>query len=183
MHAHKFSKSIMKSLSENKFNQHQSGFALVEVLVAVIVLAIGLLGLAGLHASGFRDNHGAFVRTQATYAVNDLADRMRANRVAAIAGNYEVVAAPTAPTFNCVNDFTGTSTTGICSPTEMATADLVAWYAFLGNALPGGTATITCNPVGCGLNAIHTITVTWTGNQSIENTLTGAQSVAASFRP
>ena len=73
----------MNNYSQNVLSNRDFGFALVEVLVAVIVLAIGLLGLAGLHATGFRDNHGAFVRTQATYAVNDLADRMRANRVAA----------------------------------------------------------------------------------------------------
>ncbi len=163
--------------------KRHSGFALVEVLVAVIVLAIGLLGLAGLHASGLRDNHGAFVRTQATYAVNDLADRMRANRAAATAGAYEVAAAPAAPTFDCIANFTGTTTVGLCNPTEMATADLVAWYTFLGNAIPGGNATIACLPVGCGANAIHTITVTWTGNQSVGNAALGAQTVVTSFSP
>ena len=173
----------MKNITQHYLRSYHSGFALVEVLVAIIVLAVGLLGLAGLHATGLRDNHGAIMRTQATYAVNDLADRMRANRVAAIAGSYEVAAAPAAPAFNCITSFTGTTNAGRCNPVEMATADLVAWYAFLGNALPGGTATITCNPVGCGLNAIHTITVTWTGNQSVDNTLIGAQTVLTSFRP
>lgn len=173
----------MNNITLHKLHKRHSGFALVEVLVAVIVLAIGLLGLAGLHASGFRDNHGAYVRTQATYAANDLADRMRANRAAAIAGNYEVAAVPVTPTFDCIANFTGTTTAGLCSPAEMATADLVAWYAFLGNAIPGGNAAIACNPVACGVNAIHTITVTWTNNQSVDNALTGAQTVATSFRP
>ena len=173
----------MSKITQYYLHNRHCGFALVEVLVAVVVLAIGLLGLAGLHATGFRDNHGAFVRTQATYAVNDLADRMRANRAAAIAGNYEVGSAPAAPTFDCVTNFTGTSSPGLCNPAEMATADLVAWYAFLGNAMPGGNATIVCNPVGCGANAIHTIAVTWTGNQSVDNTLLGAQTVTTSFSP
>jgi len=176
----------MKIFTPNNLIKGNSGFALVEVLIAVLVLAIGLLGLAGLHASGFRNNHGAFVRTQATYAVNDLADRLRANRAAAIAGNYEVAAAPAAPTFDCIANFTGTSTAGLCNPTEMATADLVAWYTFLGNAMPGGNATIACVPVGCGANAIHTITVTWAGNQSIDNNVAAGgqfQTVATSFRP
>lgn len=176
----------MKLFTANKLSNHQTGFALIEVLIAVLVLAIGLLGLAGLHAAGFRDNHGAFIRTQATYAVNDLADRMRANRFSAIAGNYEVAAAPTAPTFDCIANFTGTTTAGLCNSAEMATADLVAWYAFLGNAMPGGNATIVCNPVGCGLNAIHTITVTWAGNQSVDKNVAVAgqlQTVQTSFRP
>ncbi len=173
----------MKIFTPKFLIKRHSGFALIEVLVAVIVLAIGLLGLAGLHASGLRDNHGAFVRTQATYAVNDLADRMRANRATAIAGAYEVAAAPAAPTFDCIANFTGTTTVGLCNPTEMATADLVAWYTFLGNAIPGGNATIACLPVGCGANAIHTITVTWTGNQSVGNAALGAQTVVTSFSP
>ena len=175
----------MKFLTQKIVYTRHSGFALVEVLVAVVVLAIGLLGLAGLHAAGFRDNHGAFVRTQAIYAANDLADRMRANRFAAIAGNYEVTASPAAPTFDCITNFTGTTTLGLCNPAEMATADLVAWYNFLGNAMPGGNATIVCNPVGCGANAVHTITVTWVSNQSINSAALAAQlqTVQTSFTP
>lgn len=57
----------------------QSGFTLVEVLVTVIILAIGILGLAGLQIAGMRSNHSAFLRTQATLAASDLMDRMRVN--------------------------------------------------------------------------------------------------------
>ncbi len=55
-----------------------------------MVLSIGLLGLAGLQTRGVRDNHGAYLRTQATFSAKDLVDRMRANRPAALAGNYDV---------------------------------------------------------------------------------------------
>lgn len=57
----------------------QAGFTLVEVLVTIIVLAIGVLGLAGLQLASMRSNHSAFLRTQATLAANDLIDRMRIN--------------------------------------------------------------------------------------------------------
>lgn len=66
------------------------GFSLVEVLVALVLLSVGLLGLAGLQTRGVRDNHGAYLRTQATLCVKDLVDRMRANRPAALAGDYDI---------------------------------------------------------------------------------------------
>ena len=66
----------------------QSGFTLLEVLVAMLVLAIGLLGLAGLMTSSMRDNLSASHRTQATWLAYDILDRMRANRTSAIAGSY-----------------------------------------------------------------------------------------------
>jgi type IV pilus modification protein PilV len=57
----------------------QQGFTLIEVLVTVIIMAIGLLGVAGLQLAGMRSNHSAFLRTQATIAAYDLIDRMRAD--------------------------------------------------------------------------------------------------------
>lgn len=57
----------------------QSAFTLVEVLVAIIVLAVGLLGLAGLQLAGMRNNHSSALRSTATIAVADLVDRMRVN--------------------------------------------------------------------------------------------------------
>lgn len=65
----------------------QNGATLIEVLVTVIVLAIGLLGLARLQASGTKFNHAAYLRSQATNLAYDMADRMRAN----LGGNYTTV--------------------------------------------------------------------------------------------
>jgi len=55
------------------------GFTLIEVLVSMIVLAIGLLGLAGLQMSSLRNNLSAYHRSQATQLAYDMADRMRTN--------------------------------------------------------------------------------------------------------
>jgi len=59
------------------------GFTLIEALVALIVLSIGLLGIAGMQISGLRANQSAASRTQASYLADDIADRMRANYTAA----------------------------------------------------------------------------------------------------
>ena len=55
----------------------RNGFTLVEVMVTMIVLAIGILGLAGLQLAGMRSNYSAYQRTQAILAASDLIDRMR----------------------------------------------------------------------------------------------------------
>ncbi len=57
----------------------QSGFTLLEVLITVIILSVGLLGLAGLQVISLRDNHSAYLRSQALIQSYDIVDRMRAN--------------------------------------------------------------------------------------------------------
>jgi len=56
------------------------GFTLLEVLITVVIFSIGLLGLAGLQATGIKLNHSSLLRTQATLLAYDAADSMRANR-------------------------------------------------------------------------------------------------------
>ena len=107
--------------------RRDSGFSIIEVLVALLVLAIGLLGLAALQAQGLRFNHDAYVRTQATQLAYDIIDRMRANR--ANAGAY----------------MAGDPGIG-CDPTDASiNMDLSCWYESLDAALPGGDGVITAN--------------------------------------
>lgn len=106
---------------------HEAGFSIIEVLVALLVLAIGLLGLAALQAQGLRFNHDAYVRTQATNSAYSIIDRMRANRA-----NVAL--------------YTGPDPGGACDPTTAgATMDLNCWYRGLAAALPGGSGLITAN--------------------------------------
>ncbi|WP_083900560.1 type IV pilus modification protein PilV [Thiolinea disciformis] len=66
----------------------QSGLSLLEVLIAVVVLSAGLLGLAGLQVAGLKSSQNTTAQQQATLAVYNLLEKMRANRQAAIAGSY-----------------------------------------------------------------------------------------------
>lgn len=50
---------------------------MVEVMVTIVIMTIGMLGVAGLQLAGMRSNHSAYLRTQATIAAYDLIDRMR----------------------------------------------------------------------------------------------------------
>jgi type IV pilus assembly protein PilV len=65
------------------------GFSMIELLVAMVVLAIGLLGMAGLQTAGLSNNQSAYFRSQASIAINDLIDRMRANTEGIKNGHYQ----------------------------------------------------------------------------------------------
>ena len=70
----------------------QAGFSLIELLVAVLILSIGLLGVAGLQTRSLQMNRSASLHSQATYLSAEIVERMRANRDAALAGAYDVEA-------------------------------------------------------------------------------------------
>ena len=109
-----------------------AGFTLLEVLVALVVLSIGLLGLSGLQTSSLRNNHAAFLRSQATLLKADIVDRMRANSDSAKAGDYDIAYNATAGEVSCV---------GTCSASDVADLDLFEWRAYVGR-LPGGESEV-----------------------------------------
>ena len=130
----------------------QSGFTLLEVLIALVVLAIGLLGLAGMQAIGIKNNHSAYHRSQATQVAYDIADRMRANTVGV--DNYL-----TSFMLPSVATNQNGCTAGGCSSTQMAEDDLYEWNLTITDTLPSGVGTITISGL------IYTISITWDDNR------------------
>ncbi len=127
----------------------ESGFTLIEALVSIIIIAVGFLGLAFLQAQGMAFNTSSYTRSQASNAVYDLADRMRANPNGAIAGGYAATAAPS--TFqDC--DVGGAA----CDTAELAAFDLGRWYAQI-QADFGGTAVVTWDAA----TRTYNVTITW----------------------
>lgn len=76
--------------------KRSEGFTLVEVLVSVLILGIGLLGLAGLQNVGVRAGYSALQRSQASWLASEMADLLRANPEAARAGAYDTTFADVA---------------------------------------------------------------------------------------
>ncbi|HHJ37997.1 MAG TPA: type IV pilus modification protein PilV [Methylothermaceae bacterium] len=118
------------------FTRYQSGFTLVEILVSVLVLGIGLLGLAGLQTTGLKSNHSANLRTQATLLAYDMADRIRANKAGVDGGFYDK---PTATDKGCVWDG---NTPNNCTAQELAQHDAQEWLDTLARELPQGTGIV-----------------------------------------
>ena len=130
------------------------GFTLLEVLVALIVLSIGLLGLSGLQTTGLRGNHSALLRSEATMLANDILDRMRANRTEALkeTGGYNIAFGDPTPT--------GTPCSANCLPAQVANADLFQWRSYV-ERLPGpgqGQVDVT--------SGVATISIRWVDDRS-----------------
>ncbi len=154
-----------------------SGFTLIEVLVAVVIMALGLLGLAALETSALAGNQSAYNRSLATQLAYDIADRMRANAGAAI--NYE--SATTLPeNAQCPNAnnqlvcLACNSAANFCTAIQMAQKDLWEWNRSLA-ALPLSTGRIVNN------GGIYTVTINWDDTKSGDAVNSGT-SFQTSFR-
>lgn len=122
-----------------------TGVSLIEVLVAVLIFSVGLIGLAGLLIVSTRSNQEAFVRTQVTFLAGSMADRMRANPVGlwtnAYDGNYPA----------SLSSIPACDATNACDPAKIAKRDKAIWTSQLQAFLPGlGTSTIKCDATGAG---------------------------------
>jgi type IV pilus assembly protein PilV len=133
------------------------GFTLIEVLVSLVILSIGLLGMAKLMLVSSRANDSAYLRSQATTLAYEMLDNMRANSVQATAvpSPYATAlgAAATNPGFACI---------GAAACPNLALYDVYQWKLHLGTptgALPAGQGSVVTTPAGSKTNVV--ITVQW----------------------
>jgi len=104
--------------------RHSGGFTLTEILVTLVIISVGLLGVAGLHSISLRNNFDALIRSHASALADEIADRMRTNRTRALAGDYNI------------------NVGVIRSGAALADTDLIAWKARLATQLPNGDGSV-----------------------------------------
>ena len=127
----------------------QSGFSLIEALVALIVLSVGMIGIAALYGQGLSAGRTALYRQIAINLAGEMADRVRSNRTARVAYN----AAIPNPVPAC-----GPGGGVDCTPAQLAGYDRSIWETLVGQQLPGGVGTVVYAP---GTPPTYTITVSW----------------------
>ena len=121
-----------------RLKQFQSqGFTLLEVMIAMVVFSIGLLGLAGLQALGIQNNQTAFNRTIAMQQAYNMVDRMRNNVDAVIAGSYSFDSS--------VGTVTDCNTTA-CNAATIAASDKNEWNTNNKTLLPQGRGIVFEDP-------------------------------------
>lgn len=128
------------------------GFSLLEVMISVLVLSVGLLGLAKLQGAALKTNQSATLRGQVTMLASDMFDNMRANQVEAEAGSYIITQVENPP----------------ATPTVVSGEDLVNWFNNMTATLPPGSdASIACADIVttdadvCTKGSLFTINIFW----------------------
>jgi type IV pilus assembly protein PilV len=126
---------------KNYLANRQSGFSMIEVLVAVLILAIGLLGVAAIQTTALKNNNSALQRSQATMLAYFMMDAMRANRSKVPLNEYDLGE-------TCITPSIG----------SLATNDQNAWFTALKANL--GNVSTTCGEINCD-DYICTVKVYW----------------------
>lgn len=139
----------------------QRGFSMLEILITLVIIATALLGTAGLQIYAMRMGQSGQFRTQAVFLAADLAERMEANKAAAVAGAYvNNSAAAVATGVDCL--------TSACDSANLALYDLNQWRTAVASVLPQPTWTVTRTIAGD--PSTYSITINWIDRSSEKNT-------------
>ena len=146
----------------------QRGFSMLEILITLVIIATALLGTAGLQIQAMRVSQSGQYRTQAVFLASDIAERMEANKAAAITGNYVVATAstPSTATLDC--------STNACDVAALAAWDISQWEnEIISLGLPQATWVIT--QTATGNPSTYKIVINWNERRkNIQYSTTGS---------
>ncbi len=147
--------------------QEHAGFSLIEVLVTLLILSVGLLGLAGMIGQSLKFNQGGYTRSQSTFLAYDIIDAMRAD--AANAADYAVV----------YDDSVHVCVVNPDAADNLVDSTLGCWHERIAAELPGGTATIVNDPDGDNVLE-YEITMNWIDRTNDNETISQSWTVEIS---
>lgn len=175
------------------------GFTLLEVLIAIVIVSVGLLGVAAMQATTLKNAGSSKYRSTAISMTSDMSDRLRANLEGVRQGNFVVGTGYNRPRTSPVDPAYATPQPSCrsigCLPAAMALDDLAAWQQRLTASLPRGTGVVcidsgtlgtatfngtTIVPQCDGIGTLFAIKVFWLDNRSETSggtATTGAYSV------
>lgn len=156
----------------------QRGTTLVEVLISVLIMSIGMLGIAGLQAFSMSSSHQASMRSQAVILARDMADRMRSNRIAvrAVAPNNYGTVPPARNNCRAAYSTSVVAVPVVCNPTALAADDVWDWMDRVTRQLPAGEGEVCVDSTpddgaagahACdGLGGVFAVKMFWTEKAS-----------------
>ena len=146
--------------------------SLIEILVAIVIIAIALFGTASLQMSAMRLGQGGVLRSHAVFLAQDIAERMENNAAGAIAGSYVVALTSTPPTVDT------TCETAACAQAALAAYDIAQWANTVSTALPQSSWSISQTVTGT--PSTYTIVVRWIDRRT-KTSDTGVGAIAEYF--
>lgn len=132
-------------------SSQSAGFAMLEVLITVLIISVGLLGIARLQTAGIRFNHVSYLKSQAALQAYDMADRLRENQQGVSAGAYDNLSGTTSNP-GCIAT--------ACTAGELAQYDHYDWNLANIALLPAGQGSVAR------VGNFFLITVRWDGDRS-----------------
>lgn len=130
-----------KRLPRRRSVQRIRGVSLLEVLVSVLLAAIGLLALAGANVSAIRYSKMSQYRSTSTMLAHDIAERMRANKLGL--GSYTYTTSWTSQASAIANDSSCEGAAATCTASQLAAYDLATWRKVVRDQLPQGSVFIS----------------------------------------
>jgi type IV pilus assembly protein PilV len=164
-----------------KLRNHSRGFTMLEVLISLLVMAFGLLGVAGLQAFSLKSNQTASQRLIAATLTTDVIDRMKSNYQGTVNGNYNQ---PNGDSYT-VKNASCLQAAG-CAPDQLALNDLAEWSDLVAGALPNGRGIVclddspndgvdVANPQCNASGTIYVVKIFWSERSPTTNAITTHQ--------
>ncbi len=141
----------------NSSQKYETGLSIIESLISLLIISVGLLGIAALQLTSLQQNSSAHWHSQAVWYSYEMTDRISANN-------------------NAFNDYSGIDTdddfdqdcqAAPCTAAQMATSDAEEWASMLSN-LPGGRGIITSPSAN-----MLTVSIMWNDNSGESNCVNG----------
>ncbi|MET4695124.1 type IV pilus modification protein PilV [Endozoicomonas lisbonensis] len=171
----------MKQFIEPQKNTRQQGFGLIEVLISLLIFALGILGIAGMQGQALRVTQDSLQRSQAVWLAYDLAERMWANPEGLEAGNlYQTTATSAAVAGYCAGTPPTSCIGSTCTSNQMVEYDI---FDLICNnpGIVNPQLALTCAATPC-IDGAVTIDVSWDARGDVGGVFSGRRNLSITVR-
>lgn len=156
---------LLQSMTASASGPSESGFSLIEVMISLVIIAVGLLGIAGIMALSMNNDDTSRLQSLAALEAASMATAMQANTAYWVngAGSTASLTAPSTTSSTACNGTTG------CTASAIATEDLSNWGYNIAQSLPNGSGAVSCTTAATQSSTNATTTCSVTVNWKTQN--------------